>query len=165
MRNASWPWFRNFARSLGRRQRDIARQVKDIADADSTRWQSLSRADADPSAHVDDAQPLAAAHNLDFLELVSGTGGIISSAQWPARFLYQEDWMLRRDDWDTREPFFKREDLPSETALALISRAHCQRGGSKMYTSSAERGSTASFSLRSCFPPACARCSIVIHNR
>ena len=111
-----------FRQEYARRQRDIARQVKDIADADSTLALTidLSRPDADPSAHVNDAQPLAAAHNLDFLELVSSTGGIVSSAQWPARFLYQEDWVLRRDDWNSREPFLQREDLPSETALALI---------------------------------------------
>ena len=111
-----------FRQEYARRQRDIARQVQDIADADSTLALAidLSRPDADPSAHVDDARPLAAAHNLAFLELVSSTGGIISSAQWPARFLYQEDWVLRRDDWNSRAPFPKREDLPSETALALI---------------------------------------------
>jgi two-component system nitrogen regulation sensor histidine kinase NtrY len=111
-----------FRQEYARRQRDIARQVQDIADADSTLALAidLSRPDADPSAHVEDARPLAAAHNLAFLELVSSTGGIISSAQWPARFLYQEDWVLRRDDWNSREPFPKREDLPSETALALI---------------------------------------------
>ena len=84
-----------FRQEYLRRQREIAQQVKDIADADSTRDMviALSRPDADPSAYVDAAQPLAAAHNLDFLELVSANGSIVSSAQWPARFLYQEDWV------------------------------------------------------------------------
>ena len=111
-----------FRQEFARRKRDIARQVKAIADADSTLALAidLGRPDADPADHVDDARPLAAAHNLDYLELVSSAGGIISSAQWPARFLYQEDWVLRRDDWNLREPFLKREELPSETALALV---------------------------------------------
>jgi nitrogen fixation/metabolism regulation signal transduction histidine kinase len=111
-----------FRQEYARRQHDVARQVQDIADADSTLALAidLSRPDTDPAAHVDDARPLAAAHNLYFLELISSTGAIISSAQWPARFLYQEDWVLRRDDWNSREPFLKREDLPAETALALI---------------------------------------------
>ena len=112
-----------FRQEFLRRQREIAQQVKDIADADSTRDMviALSRPDADPSVYVDAAQPLAAAHNLDFLELVSATGSIVSSAQWPARFLYQEDWVTQRDDWNSQEPFLKREELPTDTALALIS--------------------------------------------
>ena len=111
-----------FRQEYLRRQREIARQVKDIAEADSTRDMiiALSRPEADPSVYVDAAQPLAAAHNLDFLELVSAKGSIVSSAQWPARFLYQEDWVTGRDDWNSQEPFLKREELPEGTALALV---------------------------------------------
>jgi signal transduction histidine kinase len=112
-----------FHQEFLRRQREIAQRVKDIAEADSTRDMviALSRPDADPSIFVDAAQPLAVAHNLDFLELVSATGSIVSSAQWPARFLYQEDWVAQRADWNSQEPFLKREELPTGTALALIS--------------------------------------------
>ena len=62
-----------FHQEFLRRQREIAEQVKDIADADSTREMviALSRPDADPAVYVDAAPPLATAHNLDFLELVS----------------------------------------------------------------------------------------------
>jgi two-component system nitrogen regulation sensor histidine kinase NtrY len=112
-----------FRQEYLRRQREIAQQVKDIAEAESTRDMliALSGPNADPSLYVDAAQPLAAAHNLDFLELVSATGSIISSAQWPARFLYQEDWVIGRDDWNSQEPSLRRVDLPADTALALIS--------------------------------------------
>jgi nitrogen fixation/metabolism regulation signal transduction histidine kinase len=118
-----------------RRQREIAQRVKDIAEADSTRDMviALSRPDADPSTAVDAAQPLAAAHNLDFLELVSAGGSIVSSAQWPARFLYQEEWVKQRDDWNSQEPFLKREELPADTALALISVRVATAGDSKLY--------------------------------
>jgi two-component system, NtrC family, nitrogen regulation sensor histidine kinase NtrY len=112
-----------FRQEYARRKREIAQQVKDIAEADSTRDMliALSRPDADPSLSVDAAQPLAEAYNLDFLELVSGAGSIVSSAQWPARFLYKEDWVTQRDDWNSQEPFLKREELPNGAALALIS--------------------------------------------
>jgi two-component system, NtrC family, nitrogen regulation sensor histidine kinase NtrY len=124
-----------FHQEFLRRKHDIARQVKDIADADSTREIviALGRPDADLSSFVDAAQPLAAAHNLDFLELVSATGSIVSSAQWPARFLYQEDWVAQRDDWNSQEPFLKREELPTDTALALISVRIAAVGDSKLY--------------------------------
>ncbi|MGC9948941.1 MAG: ATP-binding protein [Bryobacteraceae bacterium] len=124
-----------FHQEFLRRQREIAERVKDIAEADSTRDMviALSRPDADPSAYVDAAQPLAAAHNLDFLELISVTGSIVSSAQWPARFLYQEDWVTRGTDWNAREPFLKREDLPTDTALALVAVRLASVGDSKLY--------------------------------
>ena len=124
-----------FRQEFLRRQREIARQVEDIAESDATREMliALSRPDADPSTYVDAAQPLATAHNLDFLELVSGTGSIISSKQWPARFLYQEDWVTRRDDWDSQEPFLRREETPAGTALALISVRIAHVAESKLY--------------------------------
>jgi signal transduction histidine kinase len=124
-----------FRQELLRRKQEIAQHVRDIAEADSTRDMviALNRPDADPPAYVDAAEPLAAAHNLDFLELVSATGSIVSSKQWPARFLYQEDWVAQRDDWNSREPFLKREDLPTGTALALISVRIATVGESKLY--------------------------------
>jgi len=124
-----------FRQEYLRRQREIAQHVKDIAEADSTRDMviALSRPDADPSVYVDAAQPLAAAHNLDFLELVSATGSIVSSAQWPARFLYQEDWVTQRGDWNSQEPFLKREELPAGTALALISVRIASVADSRLY--------------------------------
>ena len=124
-----------FRQELLRRKQEIAEHVKEIAEADSTRDMviALSRPDADPSVYVDAAEPLAAAHNLDFLELVSASGSIVSSAQWPARFLYQEDLVAQRDDWNSQEPFLKREDLPTDTALALISVRVASVGDSKLY--------------------------------
>jgi signal transduction histidine kinase len=118
-----------------RRQREIAQHVKDIAEQDSTREMviALSRPDADASAYLDAAQQLAAAHGLDFLELVSATGIIVSSAQWPARFLYHEDWVAQRDDWDTQPPFLKREELPTDTALGLIAVRVARVADSKLY--------------------------------
>jgi nitrogen fixation/metabolism regulation signal transduction histidine kinase len=124
-----------FRQEYQRRQREIAQHVGDIAAADSMREMviGLSRPDADPAAYVDTAQQLAAAHGLDFLELVSAAGSIISSAQWPARFLYQEDWVTRRDDWDAQPPFLKREELPSDTALGLIAVRVARVADSKLY--------------------------------
>lgn len=124
-----------FRQEYLRRQREIARHVEEIARSEATRDMliALSRPDADPAAYVDAAQPLAAAHNLDFLELVSATGSIVSSAQWPARFLYQEDWVTRRDDWNAQDPFLKREELPADTALALIAVRIAAVEGGKLY--------------------------------
>jgi len=124
-----------FHQEFLRRQREIAQRVKDIADADAVREIviALTRPDADPAAFVDAAQPLAAAHNLDFLELISSTGSIVSSAEWPARFLYKEDWVTGRTDWNSQAPFLKREDLPDGTALGLICVRMASVGDNKLY--------------------------------
>ena len=50
----------------------------------------IGQAARDYSTFVDRAKGLAAAHQLDFLELIADDGTIISSAQWPARFGYKE---------------------------------------------------------------------------
>jgi two-component system nitrogen regulation sensor histidine kinase NtrY len=111
-----------FRQEFARRQREISQRVEEIAGADSTLAMAinLSRPDADPAVYVNEAQSLAAARNLDMLELVSAAGSIISSAQWPARFGYQEDWVTRGGEWNARAPFLKNEELPSATTLALI---------------------------------------------
>ncbi len=111
-----------FRQEFARRQREIAQRVQEIADADSTLSMAinLSRPDADPSIYVNDAQSLAAARRLDLLELVSAAGSIISSAQWPARFGYHEDWVTHGIDWNSREPFLQHVELPSDMTLALI---------------------------------------------
>jgi signal transduction histidine kinase len=124
-----------FRQELLRRKQEIARHVKDIAEAESTRDMviALNRPDADHPTYVEAAEPLAAAHNLDFLELVSATGSIVSSKQWPARFDYKENWVTQRDDWNLREPFLKSEELPTDTALALIAIRTASVGENKLY--------------------------------
>ena len=141
-----------FRQEYLRRQREIARHVEEIAAADSTREMviALSRPDAEPAAYVDAAQPLAAAHGLDFLELVSSAGTIISSAEWPARFLYPETWVTQREDWDTRPPFLKNEELPQDTALGLVAVRVARVADSKVYVIGGEaldRAFVASFVL------------------
>ncbi len=53
------------------------------------------------------AQTLAEEQSLDFLELVGPDTAIISSAEWPARFGYKEDWLAQPVDWKTQGVFLK----------------------------------------------------------
>ncbi len=55
-------------------------------------WQ---RPDADPSAFVNEATALAAASNAGLLSIVAADGRILSSAHWPARFGYNDEWTPR----------------------------------------------------------------------
>ena len=86
-----------FQREFQRRAEEVTRRVEGIANADGTLRMaaSLGGGAQDFSSHFDDASGLAAAHQLDFLELIAADGTIISSAQWPARFGYKEEWVDR----------------------------------------------------------------------
>ncbi len=112
-----------FRREFARRQEDVVRRVERIAAADSTVRIAveLSQPFADPGPYVNEAGALASEHGLDFLELIGHDGTIISSAQWPARFGYKAEWVAAPVDWKNEGAFLKTEDLPEETALALVS--------------------------------------------
>ena len=84
-------------------------------------WRSTSVvAQADPSVYANDARGLAAAHQLDFLDLVGADGTLISSAQWPARSGYKNDWVATEQDWNQRGAFLQRVELPDGVDLGLL---------------------------------------------
>ena len=81
-----------FRREFTRRGDDVVRRVEAIAAGDSVSRMALDLSHgADTSAYVTEAKVVAESHQLDLLEFVGAGGSIISSAQWPARFGYQED--------------------------------------------------------------------------
>ena len=110
-----------FRREFSQRGEEVARRVQGIADAEATVRMAidLARPQADPSLYVNDARGLAASHQLDFVELVADDGTLISSAQWPARFGYKNDWVTTQKDWNSRGAFLRREELPDNVALVL----------------------------------------------
>jgi signal transduction histidine kinase len=124
-----------FRREFARRGEDVTRRVEGIAGADETLRMAvhLARANPDYSAYVNSATSLAATHQLDFLELVANDGTIVSSAQWPARFGYKEDWITQPVDWQAQGPFLKREDLAEGSALALEATRAVTAGDRKLY--------------------------------
>ena len=127
-----------FQREFERRAGEVTRRVEGIANADETLRMvvSLSGPAPDYSSHVDDAAGLASAHQLDFLELIAADGAIISSAQWPARFGYKEEWVTQppaSTDWVAQGAFLKREDLADGGALALMAVRVVQVGDTRLY--------------------------------
>jgi signal transduction histidine kinase len=111
-----------FQKEFDRRKQEIVRAVDGIARSDSVRGIAAS---ADYAPYYDAAQDLASAHGLKLLELVAGDGTIVSSAEWPARFGYSEDWLAHGvdwfgADWHTMGAFLKREELPDGVALTLV---------------------------------------------
>jgi two-component system nitrogen regulation sensor histidine kinase NtrY len=110
-----------FNKEFAQRGEEIARQVENIANADVTLRMAidLGRPNADQSLYVRDANGAAQDHGLDFVEFVNSDGTLISSAQYPARVGYKNDWLTSTADWNTSSAFLSREELPTEVALSL----------------------------------------------
>ena len=111
-----------FQREFSRRRDEVARRIDAIANSDAVQRIAVNLGGAQPDAsrYVDDAQALAREQSLNFLDLVASDGRIISSAEWPARFGYQESWLLEPVDWKSQGVFLKRMDLADGSALGLV---------------------------------------------
>jgi two-component system, NtrC family, nitrogen regulation sensor histidine kinase NtrY len=98
----------------------VVQQVENITNADVTVRMvlDLARPNADASLYNHDANGAAQTHNLDFVEFVNSDGTLISSAQYPARVGYKNDWVTGKS-WEGSSAFLKREELPDGVALSL----------------------------------------------
>jgi signal transduction histidine kinase len=110
-----------FKKEYAQRGEEVVRQVENIANAEITLRTALdlARANADPSLYVHDATGAAQDHGLDFVEYVNSDGTLISSAQYPARVGYKNDWVTAGKDWKEQGAFLKKEELPDGVALSL----------------------------------------------
>ena len=110
-----------FKKEFEQQGKEVAQQVDNIANAEITFRMAYdsARPNADLSIYMRDASGAAQDHGLDFVEFVLADGTIISSAQYPTRVGYKEDWLTGVKDWSGSEAFLKREDLPTETAVSL----------------------------------------------
>jgi two-component system nitrogen regulation sensor histidine kinase NtrY len=124
-----------FRREFSRRASEVERRVDAIANSDSVQRiaVNLSGPQPDPSRYVDEAKALAAEQSLTFLELVGPDNRIISSAEWPARFGYEEAWLGQTVDWKSQGVFLRREELADGSALGLVTVRAVKVGDRAMY--------------------------------
>ncbi len=101
-----------FRRELDARGQEITERVARAAS--STAVQQMIAG----SAPYDAAQAEAEAQSLDFLDVVRADLTIISSAHWPARFGYPNDWGVA--DWNSAAPFLAEIPLPEGKAVGLL---------------------------------------------
>jgi two-component system, NtrC family, nitrogen regulation sensor histidine kinase NtrY len=122
-----------FKKEYAQRGDEIVRQVKNIADAEITLKVAidLARPNTDQSIFVHDANGAAQDHGLDFVEFVNWDGTVISSAQYPSRVGYKEDWIPARKDWNDTGAFLKKEELPDGPDLALTAIRDVSGGNDK----------------------------------
>jgi signal transduction histidine kinase len=119
-----------FRNEFRRRGQETARTVAAIAASDAVHKIALQ---PDSAEFYDSAAQLARSHGLDLLELVAGDGSIVSSAEWPARFGYREEWLTSGEDWSRRGGFLRREELEQRATLSLVAVAVVTEGDHKLY--------------------------------
>jgi signal transduction histidine kinase len=110
-----------FRKEFAQRGEVVAQQVENITNSDVTVRMvlDLARPNADASLYLHDANGAAQSHGLDFVEFVNSDGTLVSSAQYPARVGYKNDWVTASKNWDATGAFLKREELPDSAALSL----------------------------------------------
>ncbi len=104
-----------FRAELDAQSAEIARRM-DLA-ARSPGVQQIAAGEAE----YDRAESEAAAASLDFLDVIQPDLTIISSAHWPARFGYKNDWQISPDDWHSSDVFLTRIPTQDGSAPALVS--------------------------------------------
>jgi two-component system nitrogen regulation sensor histidine kinase NtrY len=109
-----------FRRDFDEHAEDVAARVDHLAESDRlTRIAfDLTQTGGDPSPYLGEASALAGDYQLDYLEIITADGNIVSSAQWPARFGYKEDIHSVGN-----RPTLKKEELPdgsSEVGLFAL---------------------------------------------
>jgi signal transduction histidine kinase len=122
----------HFQREFKRRGEEVSRRVEAATSSPEATHMAVAAAQASPNygAFLDDAQVLAAAERLDFLEFADDRGTIISSAHWPAKFGYKEPAAL----WPvTKSAFLKEEETPDGPALGLFAVRTVVTGDNKLY--------------------------------
>ena len=128
-----------FQREFDRRGIEVARRMDAIANSDAIARMAvdLGSPQADPGKYYDEALALAHDQSLDFLELVGADGSIISSAEWPARFGYKENWVAQAGE--AKDTFLKREELADGAALGLITVRTVRSGNDQLYVVGGQR--------------------------
>ena len=124
-----------FRREFTHRGDEVVYAMQGIAQEEETLRMAISlmSAQADPSLYAHDAQGIATARQLDFLEIVANDGTLISSAQWPGRIGFKNDWVTQQSDWNQQGAFLARVELPDRVELGLLSVRTVGVGEKKLY--------------------------------
>ncbi len=110
-----------FQKEFAQRGEEVAHQVENITNAEITLRMALdlARPNADLSLYVRDGTGAAQDHGLDFVQFINTDGTLISSAQYPSRVGYKNDWILSNKNWRESGAFLNKEELPDGVALSL----------------------------------------------
>ena len=124
-----------FQRELAQRGDEVVRTVQGLADGEATLRMALdlSRPQADPSIYANDARGLANLNHLDYLEITSADGTLISSSHWAPASGYRNDWVASQGEWSQQGAFLSRVQLPTSVELGLLAVGTVRVGEQDLY--------------------------------
>ena len=123
-----------FRREFDREAADITRGVESVAASEGALQMALDLSSgADASVYVHAAAPFAATHHLDFLDLLTPDGTIISSAHWRARFGYKQRWFLEQSSTLPEQTFLKQVETQQGNVLGILYIRALKVRGSSFY--------------------------------
>jgi signal transduction histidine kinase len=124
-----------FRREFAHRGDEVVYALQGIAEAEDTLRMAINliSAQADPSLYAHDAQGIATSRQLDFLEIVGDDGTLVSSAQWPGRIGFKNDWVTRESDWNQQGAFLARVESQDNVELGLLAVRSLGVGPKKLY--------------------------------
>lgn len=127
--------FAQFLHEFTRQGDEVVRRVAAISASEPiTRLATSASGIAPESAgNLDLAKTLAESYQLDYLEVVNDHGIIISSAQWPAKFGYQETEFENLAGMNQQGAFLKQEELEDSSGLGLFAVRAARVGENPVY--------------------------------
>jgi len=130
-----------FRREFANQGEQVGLRLDRIAQSDAAaRVAAGAGSSRDFAPYVNEATTLAAAQELDVLDLVAADGTIISSAEWPARFGYQHPWAAKAGHGANRPGgVLQPIELPDKTALALVAVRALPAGPGTLYLAGGRR--------------------------
>jgi signal transduction histidine kinase len=132
---------RQFEKDLSTRGQEVAARVQKAASSETALRVAIeaNRPSPDLSLLLNDARTLAETQSLDFLDLVQPDLSILSSAHWPARFGYKNDWAGAESGRTSPDPFLTRVPTQEGSAAALAAIRTVSAGEKKIFVLGAER--------------------------
>ena len=130
-----------FRQQFESRREETARRLQSIAEAETTIRMvvDLASPESDQSSYVDAAKQLAAGQSLDFLDIVTADGRIISSAHWPMRFGYPHPWAARLAVFEGKPAFLSRQVSADDVCIAINAVRAVKVGDFRVYLVGGDR--------------------------
>jgi two-component system, NtrC family, nitrogen regulation sensor histidine kinase NtrY len=130
-----------FQREFNRRADDLVHRIEVVAAGDAaTRLAlALSQGSTNHGGYLNEAGPIAASQQVDFLEFVDSAGTIVSSAQSPAKFGYPETSLPDLQKLAAKSAFLKQEELASGSTLGLFAVRAVTVGDKPLYVVGGQR--------------------------
>ncbi|HXY48598.1 MAG TPA: ATP-binding protein [Terriglobales bacterium] len=126
-----------FQREFDRHAEEVVRRLEAIAGGEAATRMALALGVS--RGFLNDAARIAESQQLDFLEFVDGAGTIISSAQSPAKFGYQDTSLTDLASLVRKPAFLKREELADGTVLGLFAVREAKVGEEHLYVIGGQR--------------------------